>query len=60
MTSLDSAVECRAATGLAELGLQIGLSSPGIKAEIQKAITKGVSDLILALNHANRHIFFSH
>lgn len=60
MTSLDRAVECRAATGLAELGLQIGLSSPGIKAEIQKAITKGVSDLILALNHANRHIFFSH
>ena len=60
MTSLDRAVECRAATGLAELGLQIGLSSPGIKAEIQKAITKGVSGLILALNHANRHIFFSH
>lgn len=45
MTSLDSAVECSAATGLAELGLQIGLSSPGIEAEIQKAISKGVSGL---------------
>jgi hypothetical protein len=43
MTSLDKVVECRAATGLAELGLQIGLSSSGIKDEIQKAITKGVS-----------------
>ncbi|KAJ3562231.1 hypothetical protein NP233_g9703 [Leucocoprinus birnbaumii] len=41
MTSLDSAVECSAATGLAELGLQIGLTSPGIESEIQKAITKG-------------------
>ncbi len=43
MTSLDRVVECRAATGLAELGLQIGLSSPGIQDEIQKAITKAVS-----------------
>ncbi|KAF5352678.1 hypothetical protein D9756_006286 [Leucocoprinus leucothites] len=41
MTSLDRAVECRAATGLAELGLQIGLSSLGNESEIQKAITKG-------------------
>jgi len=60
MTSLDRVVECRAATGLAELGLQIGLSAPGIIVEIQKAITKGVSDLILARNHANIYIFFSH
>lgn len=43
MTSLDKTVECRAATGLAELGLLIGLSSPGIQDEIQKAITKAVS-----------------
>lgn len=45
MTSLDRVVECRAATGLAELGLQIGLSSPGIQDEIQKAITKAVSNV---------------
>ena len=47
MTSLDRTVECRAAAGLVELGLQIGLSSSGIEGEIQKAITKGVSDLSL-------------
>lgn len=43
MTSLDRVVECRAATGLAELGLQIGLSPPAMQDEIQKAITKAVS-----------------
>lgn len=43
LTSLDRVVECRAATGLVELGLQIGLSAPGVQGEIQKALTKAVS-----------------
>lgn len=43
LTSLDRVVECRAATGLVELGLQIGLSTPGVQGEIQKALTKAVS-----------------
>src|SRR5262249_17344338 len=56
LTSLDRVVECRAATGLVELGLQIGLSTPGVQGEIQKALTKAVSilrssDLFIRLCH---------
>ncbi|KAF9449730.1 hypothetical protein P691DRAFT_702735 [Macrolepiota fuliginosa MF-IS2] len=54
MTSLDRVVECRAATGLVELGLQIGLQSPGIQGEIQKAITKAS---LIAQNLPSLHLY---
>ncbi|KAF9441444.1 hypothetical protein P691DRAFT_683905, partial [Macrolepiota fuliginosa MF-IS2] len=50
MMSFDRVVECQAVTGPAELGLQIGLQSPGIQDEIQKAITKALPSL-----HLYRH-----
>lgn len=43
LPDLDTAVECRAWTELAEVGLRIGLDEPGIESEVGKAITKAVS-----------------
>ncbi|KAF7783867.1 hypothetical protein Agabi119p4_32 [Agaricus bisporus var. burnettii] len=54
LTSLDRVVECRAATGLVELGLQIGLSTPGVQGEIQKALTKAS---LVAQNLPSLHLY---
>ena len=47
LSGLDSITECRVWTELAEVGLRIGLDEPGIESEVEKAITKAVSILIL-------------
>ncbi|KAH6896175.1 hypothetical protein BKA70DRAFT_1318603 [Coprinopsis sp. MPI-PUGE-AT-0042] len=49
MQSLDSDVECRAWTGLAEVGIRYGLDgAEGVEYEVEKAVTKA---LLIAQNH---------
>jgi hypothetical protein len=43
LPGLDSVVECRASTELAEIGFRIGLGEQGIANEVEKSITKSVS-----------------
>ena len=42
LPGLDSIMECRASTDLAEIGFRIGLGEPGIANEVEKSITKSV------------------
>ena len=41
--NLDPDMECRAWTGLAELGFRLGLAEEGVEAQVEVAITKAVS-----------------
>lgn len=47
LPNLDTLVECRAWTELAEVGLRIGLDEPGVESEVSKAISKAVSLICL-------------
>ncbi|KAF8956457.1 hypothetical protein BDZ97DRAFT_1925469 [Flammula alnicola] len=54
LPNLDATVECRAWTGLAEIGLRIGLDEPGIESEVGRAITKA---LMIAQKHPSLRIY---
>lgn len=43
LPGLDSIVECKCLTELAEIGFRIGLEEQGIANEVEKSITKSVS-----------------
>ncbi|TEB28133.1 hypothetical protein FA13DRAFT_1690790 [Coprinellus micaceus] len=47
-TNLDPDMECRAWTGLAELGFRLGLGEEGVEAQVEVAITKA---LLISQNH---------
>jgi len=47
--NLDQNLECRAWTELAEAGFRLGLETPGIENEVERAITKAVSALIFTI-----------
>ncbi|KAF8912002.1 hypothetical protein CPB84DRAFT_1812174 [Gymnopilus junonius] len=56
LPNLESTLECRAWTELAEVGLRIGLNVPGIEEEVEKAVTKA---LIIANKHPSLRVFKS-
>ncbi|TFK32119.1 hypothetical protein BDQ12DRAFT_617655 [Crucibulum laeve] len=55
--SLESDMECRAWTALAEVGFRIGLEVPGIENEVEKALTKA---LLIAQKHPSLRRYKPH
>ncbi|KIM38243.1 hypothetical protein M413DRAFT_447988 [Hebeloma cylindrosporum] len=54
LPGLDSILECRASTELAEIGFRIGLGEPGIANEVEKSITKS---LMILQKHPSLRIY---